>query len=114
MDGFGRIEESDMYLVPDLKTFQSNSWNPKESGVAHIICDVHGPDGKPFEGCPRVILKKALKEADEMGFTLNVGPEGEFFYSKEITMVSLFSVPMTKPAILIFLQLIWVKKPAAI
>lgn len=79
VDGFGRIEESDMYLVPDLKTFQSNSWNPKESGVAHIICDVHGPDGKPFEGCPRVILKKALKEADEMGFTLNVGPEGEFF-----------------------------------
>ena len=79
VDGFGRIEESDMYLVPDLSTFRSDSWNPKQKGVAHIMCDVHGPDGKPFKGCPRVILKNAIEEAQELGYTLNVGPEGEFF-----------------------------------
>lgn len=79
VDGFGRIEESDMYLVPDLNTFKTDAWNPKQSGVAHIICDVYGPDNKPFHGCPRVILKKAIKEAEDMGYVLNVGPEGEFF-----------------------------------
>lgn len=79
VDGFGRIEESDMYLVPDLSTFRSDSWNPKQKGVAHIMCDVHGPDGKPFKGCPRVILKSAIEEANALGYSLNVGPEGEFF-----------------------------------
>lgn len=79
VDGFGRIEESDMYLIPDLQTFRPISWDPKQSGTAHIICDVYGQNKKPFEGCPRNILKKVLKEAADLGYTLNVGPEGEFF-----------------------------------
>lgn len=79
VDGFGRIEESDMYLVPDLDTFQPVPLRPNEYGVAQIYCDVYDKDKNPFEGCPRNILKRALKEANEMGYGLNVGPEGEFF-----------------------------------
>ena len=79
VDGFGRIEESDMYLHPDLSTFQPVPWRPDEEGVAHIYCDVYGTDGRPFVGCPREILKRALREAEDMGYELNVGPEGEFF-----------------------------------
>ncbi len=79
IDGFGRVEESDMYLVPDLDTFESIPWKPDREAVAHVFCDVYGPDRKPFHGCPRRILKKAVKEAEEMGYTLSVGPEGEFF-----------------------------------
>jgi glutamine synthetase len=78
IDGFVRIEESDMYLWPDLSTFEVLPWstNPKE---ARIICDIHKSDGSAFEGCPRNVLKKVLQEAEEMGFTMNVGPECEFF-----------------------------------
>lgn len=77
VDGFGRVEESDMYLVPDLNTFETIPW--EKEGIAHIYCDVYGPDKQPFRGCPRRILKNALKEASEMGYELGVGPEGEFF-----------------------------------
>ncbi|SMP52132.1 type I glutamate--ammonia ligase [Anoxynatronum buryatiense] len=78
IDGFVRIEESDMYLWPDLDTFTVFPWTsqPKE---ARIICDVYKPDGTPFVGCPRNALKSVLKEAEEMGYTMNVGPECEFF-----------------------------------
>ncbi|MFO7636674.1 MAG: type I glutamate--ammonia ligase [Clostridia bacterium] len=79
VDGFARVQESDMYLVPDLGTFNIHSWRPGEEKTAHFFCDVHGPDGEPFEGCPRNILKKSLKAAKDMGYVLNVGPEGEFF-----------------------------------
>ncbi|MDQ2085495.1 type I glutamate--ammonia ligase [Herbivorax sp. ANBcel31] len=79
VDGYGRIEESDMYLVPDLETFAPFSWNPEKTGVAHIICNVYGPDKKPFIGCPRNILKRSLAKAKELGYEFNVGPEGEFF-----------------------------------
>jgi glutamine synthetase len=79
IDGFARINESDQTLVPDLSTFQITPWRPSEKGVARLICDVYNPDGTPFKGCPRYILKEALKEAEDMDFTLNVGPEGEFF-----------------------------------
>ncbi len=78
IDGFVRIEESDMYLRPDLSTFVVLPWSsyPKE---ARLICDVYMADGTPFYGCPRNILKSALKEAADMGYILNVGPECEFF-----------------------------------
>lgn len=78
IDGFVRIEESDMYLYPDLDTFMVLPWSdyPKE---ARIICDVYKSDGTVFEGCPRNILKKVIKEAKDLGFTFNVGPECEFF-----------------------------------
>lgn len=79
IEGFVRIEESDMYLYPDLDTFVLYPWHKNHGAIARIICDVYKPDGTPFEGDPRYILKKALKEAADMGFTFNVGPECEFF-----------------------------------
>jgi len=79
IDGFARIEESDMILKPDINTFVIFPWRPQQGRVARIICDVFTTDGKPFGGCPRNILKKVLKEAEDMGYTLNVGPECEFF-----------------------------------
>lgn len=82
VDGFGKIEESDMYLVPDLDTFKVDSWDPEQVNYAHVICDVYDKDKKPFEGCSRNILKNAIKEANDLGFNLNVGPEGEFFLFK--------------------------------
>ena len=80
IDGFARIQESDMYLVPDYDTFCILPWRNQEGvAAARIICDVHKSDGTPFEGCPRVNLKRVLAEAREMGFTMNVGTEAEFF-----------------------------------
>lgn len=79
IDGFARIEESDMYLRPDLDSFVIFPWRPQTGKVARLICDVYRPDGTPFEGDPRYILKKAVAEAEKMGYTFNVGPECEFF-----------------------------------
>jgi Glutamine synthetase len=79
IEGFVRIEESDMYLYPDLDTFQIFPWRPQQGKVARIICDVYRPNQTPFEGDPRYILKKVIKEAEDMGFAFNVGPECEFF-----------------------------------
>lgn len=78
IDGFVRIEESDMYLRPDLSTFVVLPWSshPKE---ARLICDIYKSDETPFDGCPRNVLKKVLKEAADLGYILNVGPECEFF-----------------------------------
>ncbi|KQL44494.1 type I glutamate--ammonia ligase [Brevibacillus choshinensis] len=83
IEGFVRIEESDMYLVPDLDTWVVFPWGNEHGKIARLICDIHNPDGSPFEGDPRYILKRALKEAEDMGFTaFNVGPEPEFFLFK--------------------------------
>jgi glutamine synthetase len=80
IDGFVRINESDMYLKPDYDTFVVLPWRNKDGVAAsRIICDVHKSDGTPFDGCPRVNLKRVLAEAKEMGYTLNVGTEAEFF-----------------------------------
>ncbi|MFU0826298.1 MAG: type I glutamate--ammonia ligase [Lachnoclostridium sp.] len=79
IEGFVRIEESDMYLYPDLDTFEIFPWRPQQGKVARFICDVYRPDGTPFDGDPRYILKKVVKEAKELGYTFNVGPECEFF-----------------------------------
>lgn len=78
IDGFVRIEESDMYLKPDISTFTVFPWTHTEK-EARIICDIYKSDGTPFEGCPRNVLKKVIEEAKEMGFIINVGPECEFF-----------------------------------
>lgn len=83
IEGFVRIEESDMYLVPDLNTWLVFPWDSTQGRVARLICDVHMPDGEVFPGDPRVVLKRVLEEAREMGFnTFNVGPEPEFFLFK--------------------------------
>ena len=80
IDGFVRINESDMYLKPDYDTFTVLPWRNKEGiAAARIICDVYKSDGTPFEGCPRVNLKRVLAEAKELGYTMNVGTEAEFF-----------------------------------
>ncbi|ADQ46827.1 glutamine synthetase, type I [Caldicellulosiruptor kronotskyensis 2002] len=79
IEGFVRIQESDMYLRPDLNTFTIFPWRPSPNRVARLICDVYLPDGTPFPGCPRGVLKKMLKKAEEMGFKFFVGPELEFF-----------------------------------
>ncbi|MCI5165154.1 MAG: type I glutamate--ammonia ligase [Candidatus Electrothrix sp. GM3_4] len=80
IDGFVRIEESDMYLKPDYDTFTVLPWrNQSGTNAARIICDVAKSDGTPFDGCPRNNLKRVLAEAKEMGYTMNVGTEAEFF-----------------------------------
>lgn len=79
ISGFVRIEESDMYLRPDLDTFSILPWRPQHGRVARLICDIYTPEGHAFEGDPRNILKKVLKEAADMGYSFNVGPECEFF-----------------------------------
>ncbi len=79
IDGFARIEESDMLLKPDPDTFVIFPWRPQQGKVARLICDVYTTDLKPYEGCPRNVLKKSLAKAAELGFTMNVGPECEFF-----------------------------------
>ena len=83
IEGFVRIEESDMYLRPDLDTFMIFPWTAEKGKVARLICDIARPDGTPFEGDPRSNLKRILKQMEELGFTgFNLGPEPEFFLFK--------------------------------
>jgi len=83
IEGFVRIEESDMYLYPDLDTFVIFPWSSEKGKVARFICDIYNPDGTPFAGCPRYNLKRNLKKMEELGFdTFNIGAEPEFFLFK--------------------------------
>lgn len=83
IEGFVRIEESDMYLRPDLDTWLVFPWSAGKGKIARLICDVYNPDGTPFLGDPRGNLKRVLKEMEELGFTeFNLGPEPEFFLFK--------------------------------
>jgi len=84
IQGFARIDESDMVALPDPTTFAVLPWRPREGGsVARMFCDILQPDGTPYVGDPRFVLKRALKRAADMGFTYYVGPELEFFYFRE-------------------------------
>src|SRR5881392_3398965 len=71
IEGFVRIEESDMLLAPDLSTFQIFPWGDEKSRVARLICDINTPDGKPFAGDPRGVLKKVIARAAKAGYTMN-------------------------------------------
>jgi len=84
IEGFARIEESDMLLKPDPATYAVLPWRPAEGRVARFICDVQTYSNKPFDGDPRYILRKALSEASKMGYTFNTGPELEFFLFKMV------------------------------
>jgi glutamine synthetase len=80
IEGFARIEESDMIARPDSSTFVILPWESKEQPVARMFCDIYKPDGEPFEADPRFVLKKNLERAKKLGFTYYVGPELEYFY----------------------------------
>jgi glutamine synthetase len=79
IEGFTRIEESDMLLKPDISTYTILPWRSEDARVARFVCDVYTYGNKPFEGDPRYILKKTLADAEKLGFTFNTGPELEFF-----------------------------------
>jgi glutamine synthetase len=82
IEGFARIEESDMIAKPDVTTFQIIPWSPKESPAARMFCDILEPDGTPYAGDPRYVLKRMLQKAKDKGFTFYIGPELEYFYFK--------------------------------
>ena len=85
VEGFTRIDESDMLAWPDPTTFAVLPWRPKENGVARMIADIRNPDGTPFVGDPRYVLKRQLERAAKLGYTFYVGPELEYFYFKSAT-----------------------------
>ncbi|MDP6102625.1 MAG: type I glutamate--ammonia ligase [Dehalococcoidia bacterium] len=82
IEGFARIDESDMVAMPDPTTFRILPWRPKQNAVARMFCDVLTPEWEPFEGDPRHVLKRNLERATTLGYTYYVGPELEFFYFK--------------------------------
>ncbi len=79
IEGFVRIEESDMYLEPDPDTFTVLPWKQEEIGTARLICDIRHTDGTPFEGSPRTMLKDIIEEVESSGYSVEIGPEPEFF-----------------------------------
>jgi len=81
--GFARIDESDMLAKPDPATFRIVPWRPKEHAVARMFCNILQPDGSPYEGDPRYVLKRNLKQLEEKGYTFYVGPELEYFYFRD-------------------------------
>ena len=83
IDGFTRLEESDMVAFPNPESFAVLPWRPSESGVGRMFCDITKPDGTPFEGDPRFALKRMCKKAADMGYTMYVGPELEYFYFED-------------------------------
>ena len=83
IEGFARIEESDMIAMPDIKTFSFVPWQQEEGmPIARMFCDIVNPDGTPYEGDPRYVLKRILNKTKEKGYTFYVGPELEYFYFK--------------------------------
>src|SRR5439155_21123435 len=82
IEGFARIQESDMVARPDPATFQIIPWR-SEAHVARMFCDIYNPDGSPFEGDPRQVLKRQVRRASDLGYTFYVGPELEYFYFRD-------------------------------
>ena len=77
--GFAKVEQSDLFLYPDIDTFTIFPWRPQQGKVARFLCDIYYSDGTPFKGDPRYMLKRVLADAKEMGYRFDVGPECEFF-----------------------------------
>jgi len=93
VEGFSRIQESDMRLVIDPDTYSVFPWTPEEARRGRVFCDIYMPDGSPFEGDPRYILKRILNKIKQKGWTYNVGPEPEFFLFKRNGPQSIHPVP---------------------
>jgi glutamine synthetase len=93
VEGFARIQESDMHLRPDINTYAVLPWSPQELKRARFFCDIFTPDGHPFDGDPRGMLKRFVKRIEEKGWTFNVGPEPEFFLLKKNGAQSIYPVP---------------------
>jgi glutamine synthetase len=83
IEGFARIDESDMVAMPDPNTFQMLPWRPTESSVGRMFCDILKPGGQPFEGDPRYVLRRNLKRAADLGYIFYIGPELEYFYFRD-------------------------------
>jgi glutamine synthetase len=83
IEGFARVQESDMLARPDPSTFQILPWRPDQQGVARMFCDIMTPEGVAFAGDPRAVLRRAVERAQEMGYTFYLGPELEYFYFKD-------------------------------
>ncbi len=83
IDGFSRVQEADMLAHPDPTTFQILPWQDDDAGVARMFCDLTTPDGEPFEGDPRSVLKRNLERAADLGYTFFIGPEVEYFYFED-------------------------------
>jgi glutamine synthetase len=83
IEGFARIEESDMIAFPDPNTFALLPWRPQDGAVARMVCDIRRSDGKPYEGDPRYALRRMLQKSNKMGYSFYVGPELEYFYFKD-------------------------------
>ena len=99
IEGFARIAESDMYLIPDTSTFAVLPWLSGNETTARLICDVYTPDRQPFLGDPRAVLKRVLAEAEKMGFIYNTGPELNFSFLNHPRMVNWSRLtPRTAPA----------------
>ena len=96
IEGFARIDESDMRAFPDPTTFAVLPWRPRQNAVARMFCDIYTPAGEPFSGDPRFALKRNLERLAKLGYTYYVGPELEFFYLKNS---SLNRSPWTRTAI---------------
>ncbi|HEY7727323.1 MAG TPA: glutamine synthetase beta-grasp domain-containing protein [Candidatus Eisenbacteria bacterium] len=84
VEGFARIYESDLVAMPDIGTFQLLPWKVNGEHVGQLICDILNPDGTPYVGDPRQVLKRALKKLDKQGMTFYLGPELEYFYFKSV------------------------------
>ncbi len=83
IEGFARIDESDMVALPDPDTLRFVAWRPKDHAIARMFCDILKPGGEPFEGDPRYVLKRNMKRAADLGYTFYVGPELEYFYFQD-------------------------------
>ena len=93
IEGYSRVQESDMLAVPDPNTFEIVPWRGDDAPVARMFCDIHHLSGEPFEGDPRYVLKRNLERAREKGFTFYAGPEMEFFYFELTTRPSRSTTP---------------------